>query len=953
MSIEEANAFYTSNPKRPYDPHSNTYNEGWNNHPNFSYKNTQAQQNPPPPPPRNNNYNAPPGFQPRPPPVQQHIQPPPQKSNLELMLENFITTTNDSIQQQNGSIQQLQAQSKLMENQISQLAHQVGQSLKTPGTFPGQTEQPQKGHMNAVTLRSGKQLEDPPIKEPSKEVVEEVSGREKVIDSSKIEEEPKKATPPPLAPYVPNVPFPQRLAQAKLEKKYGKFLDILKKLHINIPFLDAISEMPSYANFLKDMLSNKKKLEENTTVALNAECSAILHNTLPKKLGDPGSYSIPVKLGDIEINRALCDLGASVSLMPLSICKKLEMGELKPTRISLQLADRSVKFPLGVLEDVPLRVGKFFIPCDFVVMEMEEDVNVPIILGRPFLATVGAVIDMKKGKITFEVGDEKLEYSLLNIMGTPSMGDTVCQVDVLDELQGEKLPLNKKDDALEQVLIGKEDGDGDWESREYVKLLEEARANPSVNPIRETLSVMSIGESTKPLEVELKPLPSNLKYAYLGPNNSYPVIVNAELKDTELEQLLNVLKTYKSVIGYTIDDIKGINPSFCMHKIILENDHASSLEPQRRLNPNMMEVVKKEVLKLLAAGIIYHISDKNSMEVFMDDFSVYGTSFDICLENLKKGIVLGHVVSNKGIEVDKAKIEVIERLPPPNSVKGVRSFLGHAAKDVPFVFSDACLEAFNRLKKALISAPVMQPPDWSLPFEIMCNASDYAVGAVLGQRKEKKLHAIYYASKTLSSAQMNYATTEKEMLAVVYAIDKFHSYLVGSKVIIHTDHATLRYLMTKTHTKPRLIRWILQLQDYDIEIKDTKGTENVVADHLSRLLLDPEDGDEIPFDDSFPAEHLLALLQTESPWYADLANFLSTGIRPHGYSSQQRKKFLSEARRHFWEDPFLYKLCADAVIRRCIPESEVRSVISHCHDLPCGGHAGPSKTTAKILQCGF
>ncbi|XP_021747615.1 DNA damage-inducible protein 1-like, partial [Chenopodium quinoa] len=207
---------------------------------------------------------------------------------------------------------------------------------------------------------------------------------------------------------MPRVPFPQRLAQAKLEKKYGKFLDILKKLHINIPFLDAISEMPSYAKFLKDMLSNKKKLAENATVSLTAECSAILQNTLPKKLGDPGSYSIPVKLGDIEINRALCDLGASVSLMPLSICEKLQMGELKPTRISLQLADRSVKFPLGILEDVPLRVGKFFIPCDFVVMEMEEDAHVPIILGRPFLATAGAIIDMKNGKITFEVGDEKM-----------------------------------------------------------------------------------------------------------------------------------------------------------------------------------------------------------------------------------------------------------------------------------------------------------------------------------------------------------------------------------------------------------------------------------------------------------------------------------------------------------------------------------------------------------------
>ncbi|XP_021750404.1 uncharacterized protein LOC110716078 [Chenopodium quinoa] len=177
-------------------------------------------------------------------------------------------------------------------------------------------------------------------------------------------------------------------------------------------------------------------------------------NTLPKKLDDPGSYSIPVKLGDIEINKALCDLGASVSLMPLSICKKLQMGELKPTRISLQLADKSVKFPLGVLEDVPLRVTKFFIPCDFVVMEMEEDAHVPIILGKPFLATTGAIIDMKNGKITFEVGDEKIEYSLLNAMGTPSMGETVCQVDVLDDLQNDQLPLSKTDDALETMLVG-------------------------------------------------------------------------------------------------------------------------------------------------------------------------------------------------------------------------------------------------------------------------------------------------------------------------------------------------------------------------------------------------------------------------------------------------------------------------------------------------------------------
>ncbi|XP_021752568.1 uncharacterized protein LOC110718075 [Chenopodium quinoa] len=241
MSIEQANAFYSSNPKRPYDPYSNTYNEGWKHHPNFSYKNSQAQQNPPPPPPPNTYNQPPPGFQQKTPNAHQPMQQQPQKSSLEVTLESFITATNSAIQHLNSSIQQLQAQGKLMENQISQLANQFSQALKTPGTFPGQTEQSQKGQMNVVTLRSGKQLEDPPTKEPSREVIEEVSASEKEVEDARVEEASKEAPLKPPAPYMPKVPFPQRLAQAKLEKKFSKFLDVLKKLHINIPFLDAIS----------------------------------------------------------------------------------------------------------------------------------------------------------------------------------------------------------------------------------------------------------------------------------------------------------------------------------------------------------------------------------------------------------------------------------------------------------------------------------------------------------------------------------------------------------------------------------------------------------------------------------------------------------------------------------------------------------------------------------------
>ena len=178
-----------------------------------------------------------------------------------------------------------------------------------------------------------------------------------------------------------------------------------------------------------------------------------------------------------------------------------------------------------------------------------------------------------------------------------------------------------------------------------------------------------------------------------------------------------------------------------------------------------------------------------------------------------------------------------------------------------FNFDEKCLAAFRTLKRALVSAPIIQPPDWSQPFEIMCDASDYAVGAVLGQRKGGKVHAIYYASKTLNGAQLNYATTEKELLAVVFAFEKFRSYIVNSKVIVYTDHAALKYLLSKKDAKPRLIRWILLLQEFDVEIQDKKGSENVVVDHLSRMNRE-EDNNE-PIEDKMRDDHLYRIIDKD------------------------------------------------------------------------------------------
>ena len=372
-----------------------------------------------------------------------------------------------------------------------------------------------------------------------------------------------------------------------------------------------------------------------------------------------------------------------------------------------------------------------------------------------------------------------------------------------------------------------------------------------------------------------------------------------------------------------------------------------------------------------------------------------GNSFDNCLANLRavlarceetnlvlnwekchfmvqEGIVLGHRISARGIEVERAKIEAIEKLPPPSSIKGIRSFLGHAGfyrrfiKDfsqiakplsnllvqgIPFEFDSQCLQAFTVLKDKLISAPIVVAPDWSFPFELMCDASDYAIGVVLGQKREKIFQVIYYASRTLNDAQLNYATTEKELLAIVFAFDKFRPYLIGNKVVVHTDHAAIKYLMTKKDAKPRLIRWVLLLHEFDLEIKDKKGTENLVADHLSRLEGTRED---VPVNDEFTDEKLFTIKDKRAvPWFADYVNYLVAKVIPPEFNYQQKKRFFAHLKHYYWEEPILYRHCADQVIRRCVPEDEMHSILDHCHTLPCGGHFGGQRTAAKVLQSGF
>ncbi|XP_073030693.1 uncharacterized protein [Primulina eburnea] len=624
--------------------------------------------------------------------------------------------------------------------------------------------------------------------------------------------------------------------------------------------------MPSYAKFPKEILSNKRKLVGFERVKLSEECSAILQNKLPPKAKDPGSFSIPCTIGTSFFGKALCDLGASINLMPYSCFEKLGIGEVKPTTISLQLADRSIKYPRGVVENVLVKVDKFIFPVDFVVLDMEEDCEIPLILGRPFLATRKALIDVHKCELVLRLNDESVVFNVFQSIKYPNDTSDCFRIDATDEFVEYGLQGLLGEDPLAVCLTHSCPQElGNKELDECIHYLEAGR------PISKTVNsrIGELGHVPRPLKssieevpvLEMKHLPSHLKYLFLLDNDKLPVIVSSTLTGMEEEKLLRVLRDNIKAIGWSIADIKGISSSMCMHKILMEADHKTSTQPQRRLNPAMQEVVKKEVIKLLDAGIIYPISDSRwVLERCVESNMVL--NWEKCNFMVREGIVLGHKISETEIEVDKAKIE-----------------------------------EFKILKEKLITAPVMIAPDWGSPFEVMCDASDTALGAVLGQKREKCIHVIYYASMTLSAAQLNYATTEKELLAVVFALDKFRSYLIGSKVVVHTDHSALKYLMSKKDAKSRLIRWILLLQEFELTIIDRNGTENQVADHLSRLK-NLIQGNDIIRDD-FPDEQLFEI--NSLPWYADFVNYLSSDERVLQLNE------LDEFRLDAYENAKLYK----------------------------------------------
>ncbi|GJV94831.1 reverse transcriptase domain-containing protein [Tanacetum coccineum] len=703
-----------------------------------------------------------------------------------------------------------------------------------------QLPQSRNEHVNVVFTRSGKSY-NPPVNSNDQQ-----TNSENPINFDDSDKEDKEPTPQPKIqnpkpvkettlpkPYKPKIPYPQRLRKEKMEAQYRNFLDVISAVRMNVPLIDVLAVMPNYGKFLKELISNKHKIEQISAAFLSDKSSAMIQNKAPPKLGDPESFLIPCNFNKNFSCNALTDLGASINLMPYPLYAKLSLKNFKPTKMSVRLADRLFQYHVGIAENMLVEVGKFTFPADFVILEMEEDSKVPLILGRPFLHTADAIIRVNQKQLNLGVGTERTIFNIDSVMKHSYSNDDTCfSIDIIDEIleedfdslldEGSKILHSIVGTLLEEEIFAEFD--------KFMAMTADENSDSESDTEDPPFKKITINTDYKiktyleepPMDLELKPLPDNLEYVFSEEPSFLPVIISSQLSKEKKIKLISVLKNHKQAFAWKTTNIPGICPSFCKHKIQLPDDKKLVVQKQRSpwvspiycvpkkggitvvtnkndelvltrtvtgwrvcidyrklneattkdhfplpfmdqmlerlvrnkyfyfldgfsgyfqipIDPNDQEkttftclfstyAYRRMTFRLCDAPTtfqrcmlaIFYDMIEESVEVFMDDLSVFGNSLDTCLNNLakmlqrckdthlvlnwekchfmvKEGNVLGHKVSSAGLEVDKAKIDVISKLPPPTNIK-----------DTPFEFDDECQKAFESLKEKLTSALVIQ-----------------------------------------------------------------------------------------------------------------------------------------------------------------------------------------------------------------------------------------------------
>nr|GEW46248.1 reverse transcriptase domain-containing protein [Tanacetum cinerariifolium] len=827
---------------------------------------------------------------------------------------------------------------KNMQNQLTNLTDLITKfvnsntaSTSSSGTLPSNTIANPKSDLKAITTRSGVSYDGPQIPPSVVENKPEATtlnptnnGNTKDVQPQTVQSKSPVSTEPAIAlvsASKPNpkasIPYPSRRNNERNHEKANnqieKFYQIFKDMSFEINFADALILMPKFASTLKALIGNKEKLSEMTQTPLNEHCSTVLLKKLPKKLGDPGKFLIPCDFPGMDECLALADLGASINLMPYSVWKRLPLPDLTPTCTTLELAGHSISRLVGVAEDVYVKVGSFHFLADFVVVYFNADPRVPLILRRSFLKTERALTDVFEGfSDTISSGNPTPFYgsivSATSLTLTPFGNSDFLleEVDAFLAVEDEPPSSNFQQPYLDQ--------EGDI-------LLLEAFLNddPSSPPPNQR---NYLPEARKELKIcEAKTDKSSV--------DKLPIIIAKDLSVEKKTAFITVLKSH--------------NPVHCIPKkggiTVVENEDNEIIPTRlvtgwrvcidyRKLN----EATQKnhfplpfmdQMLERLAGNQYYCFPDGFSgyFQISIDPkdqekttFTCpYGTfayrrmpfglcnasgTFQSCLSHLKK-MLKRCEDTNLCLNWEKSHFMVKE-----DFSKIARPMTRFLEKDTPFIFSHECVDAFHTLKRKLTEAPILIAPDWDMPFELMCDASDFTIGVVLGQHQDKHFRLIHYASKTMTEAESKYTTTEKEMLAVVYAFEKFRSYLILNKSI-----------------------------EFTFKVVDTKGAENLTTDHLSRLenphenVLDPKE-----INESFPLDQL-NLVSTHSNqstlWFADFANYHLGNFIVNGMSSQQK------------------------IIRRCVSGQEAVDIPKACHSGPTEGHHGPNYTARNVFDSGF
>ncbi|GJS57732.1 reverse transcriptase domain-containing protein [Tanacetum coccineum] len=477
----------------------------------------------------------------------------------------------------------------------------------------------------------------------------------------------------------------------------------------------------------------------------------------------------------------------------------------------------------------------------------------------------------------------------------------------------------------------------------------------------------------EPPEVELKDLPPHLEYAFLEGDNKLPVIIAKDLSVEEKAALIKVLKSHKRAIAWKLSDIKGINPEFCTHKILMEEDYKPAVQHQRRVNPKIHDVIKKEVEKLLDAGLIYPISDSPWVSPV---HCVPKKGGFTVVENDENELIPTRLVTGWRVCIDYRKLneatrkdhfplpfmdQMLERLAGNEYYCFLDGFSGylqllidpHDQEKTTFTCPYGTF-AYRRMPFGLCNAPGtfqrcmmaifhdMIEKTMEVFMDDFSEKSHFMVkeDIVLGHKISKKGIEVDKA-KVNVIAKLPYATTIK-------GVQSF---------LGHADHSALKYLFAKKDSKARLLRWVLLLQEFKFKVIDTKGAENLAADHLSRLenlyenVLDPKE-----INEKFTLETLNMVTfrgDSSTPWFAHFANYHAGNSIVKGMSSQQKNKFFKDVKHYFWDDPFLFKICADQVIRRCVAGQEAIDILIACHSGPTGGHYGTNYTAKKLFDSGF